>query len=368
MIDFSSALYLGFQHPSQALPPWERLTLGKPAALEEPSATTAVAKEFALLAGCERAMMAPSTLHAFLDLFEMLSTERVTLYIDSGIYAIMRWSIDRARAKGSRCIWIPHFDAAALRERLRWERPVDRAPVIVTDSFCPACGRAAPLAGYLESIDPLRGSIVMDDTQALGVLGEHPDALDPYGRGGGGSLRYHGIDAARVWSVGSLAKAFGSPVAMIGATVENIERLEEHSLTRVHCSPASAAVVHAAARSFALNRTQGDVLRRGLANLVRHFKYGLRKIGLVTTGGLFPVQTLVLPSGQVAARLQAELLRQGIHAVLQRQAAGAPAALTFLLSAMHTHRQIDRTCNAIAQALPVARDRKGVSNGSDVAV
>ena len=41
----------------------------------------------------------------------------------------------------------------------------------MTDGFCPGCGRAAPLREYLESARAQRGLLVLDDTQAIGVLG-----------------------------------------------------------------------------------------------------------------------------------------------------------------------------------------------------
>ena len=66
MIDFTSALYLGFSHASHELPAWEHLTLGKPAALETPELARHVGHKLARLIGCEAGIMAPSTLHVCL--------------------------------------------------------------------------------------------------------------------------------------------------------------------------------------------------------------------------------------------------------------------------------------------------------------
>jgi 8-amino-7-oxononanoate synthase len=91
MIDFTSALYLGMHHPSQSLQPWRQLTLGVPAALAEPPGAGEVALALAELQGCEQAVLMPSTLHLFWDLFGMLSKQPVTIYLDEGAYAIARW-------------------------------------------------------------------------------------------------------------------------------------------------------------------------------------------------------------------------------------------------------------------------------------
>ena len=77
MLDFTSALYLGLRHPSASLPPWDALTIGRPAALAEPPDAEAVAAEIASLQGCEAATLLPSTLHLFWDLFRVLDDGQV---------------------------------------------------------------------------------------------------------------------------------------------------------------------------------------------------------------------------------------------------------------------------------------------------
>ena len=49
MLDFTSALYLGFSHESWRMPGWDRLTLGKPAALESPPGAREVERDLAAL-------------------------------------------------------------------------------------------------------------------------------------------------------------------------------------------------------------------------------------------------------------------------------------------------------------------------------
>ena len=100
VLDFTSALYLGLRHPSPSLRPWSGLTTGKPAALEPPPGSAAIAGRFAALVGCERATPVASTLHLFWDLFGLLARDRVRIYMDEGTYAIARWGVERAAARG----------------------------------------------------------------------------------------------------------------------------------------------------------------------------------------------------------------------------------------------------------------------------
>ena len=58
VLDFTSALYLGLRHPSPSLRSWSGLTTGKPAALELPPVSAAIAGRFAALVGCESAVPA----------------------------------------------------------------------------------------------------------------------------------------------------------------------------------------------------------------------------------------------------------------------------------------------------------------------
>ena len=96
MLDFTSVLYLGIRHAHHTLRPWAQLTTGRPAALEPAPEAVAVAQDLAQLLGCERAVLAPSTLHLYWDLFDVLANDRIAIYADAGIYPIARWGIERA--------------------------------------------------------------------------------------------------------------------------------------------------------------------------------------------------------------------------------------------------------------------------------
>ena len=132
-----------------------------------------------------------------------------------------------------------------------------RAPVVVADGFCPACGRAAPVPAYLDLLKSSRGWLVIDDTQALGILGHSPGPQAPLGRGGGGTLRWYGAPAERVVTISSLAKGFGVPVAMLGGPRDFVERFNRLSKTRVHCSGISWVELHAAEASGRIQRAVG---------------------------------------------------------------------------------------------------------------
>ncbi len=334
-LDFTSALYLGLRHPSWALRPWARFTTGVPAALREPRSAAAIARRLASLIGCESATLGTSTLHIFWDLIHGLSGPESIICMDAGLYPIARWGIERAAARGVPVQAFPHHDASEVRRRLTRESP-HRRPLIVTDGFCPRCGQPAPLTAYAEAARRWGGRLVVDDTQALGILGHDPGPGAPYGCGGGGSLPWNRLTGSDVIVVASLAKGLGVPLAILAGSSAAVSRFEATSQTRVHCSPPSVAALHAAAHALAVNRTHGDALRARLADLVVLFRRRLSSAGFPVTGGIFPVQTLATVHGDSAVRLHRALERQRVLTVLRQDAEGSGPRLTFLLSARHT--------------------------------
>jgi 8-amino-7-oxononanoate synthase len=351
VLDFTSALYLGLRHPSGSLRAWSALTTGKPIVLETPAAAVDVAGQLAALQGCQRATLLPSTLHLFWDLFGLLADEQVRIYMDEGAYRIARWGVERAAAQGVAVRTFAHHDAAAARALIERDGRGRSRPVILTDGFCPLCGEPAPIASLLQIVERHGGQLVLDDTQAFGVLGEQPCAATPFGRGGGGSLKWHGVSSPHAIAGSSLAKAFGVPIAVLSGSQPLIRRFEQRSETRLHCSPPSLAALHAAEHALAINRAQGDRRRLYMSRLVARFRAELRHIGLAAHGGLFPVQMINARNRIDARTLHLRLLGRGIRAVLVRCCRGIEMRLGFLINALHRPADIDRVIEALDGAM-----------------
>jgi 8-amino-7-oxononanoate synthase len=351
--DFTSALYLGLRHATGALQPWARLTRGAPAALREPPGAAAAERGLAVLVGTEAAVLAPSTVHLAVDLGTLADPERDALLVDAGAYPILRWGVERARARGVPVAEFAHHDCDALRRALAGREVGGRRPLVVTDGVCPACGGPAPLQAYRELAASRRGRLVVDDTQALGVLGRGPDRRRPYGSGGGGSLRWHGMPRAHVVVVCSAAKALGAPVAALCGEAATVSEFRARSQTRVHCSPPSAAAIAALRAALTVNRTRGDHLRRVLLALVTRLRAGLERLGLPVAGGPFPVQALPwLPPVQ-AGRLHSRLLERGVATV--QLGDGHRSRIVFLLTARHRESDVDAALAALAECWPARR-------------
>ena len=255
-----------------------------------------------------------------------------------------------AAARGVSVQSFADHDPDALGRLLKRDALVGRRPVVVADGFCPACGQPAPINLYLDCIRAHQGILVLDDTQALGILGHSPEPNAPYGLGGGGSLRWSHVNGSDVLLISSLAKGFGVPVAVLSGDGDVVRWFEEKSDTRVHCSPPSIAVIHAAERALAVNENRGDSLRLRLAHLVRYFRHRLIESGFSAIGGFFPVQTLGPMPGLSAATVHERLLGLGVRTILLNGHGGSGPRLTFLLTARHSQIELDYAVGALALA------------------
>jgi 8-amino-7-oxononanoate synthase len=350
VIDLTSSLYLGLRHDSRSVPGWQRLTTGVPAALAQASAAGTLAQGLAALIGTEAATLAPSTLHAFWDLFAGLDAREI--HVDAGTYPIAWWGAERAQCRGAVVRPFRHHDPAALRQAVadqgRGRNPQDgRHPVVLTDGFCPGCGRVAPIESYLAIVAPVGGLVVVDDSQALGILGT-PAPGHPFGRGGGGAARWLRLSSPGLLVVASLAKGFGVPITTVAGSNAAIRQYMATSETRVHCSPPSNAHLHSAIAAMGINTARGDALRRRLAELISQFR---SMLGVPLTPGLFPVQSTGADTGLDLGLLHLRLAELGIKTVLNWPRCRQGKALTFIITAAHQKADITQAAQAVEIAL-----------------
>lgn len=317
MIDFSSALYLGMKHPAATLGDWTALTTGKPAALQEAPAARALASQLALLQGLPAATLLPSTLHLFLDLFAMLAGEPLVVLVDDGAYPVARRG---AAASGLPLRVFRRGDVDGAARLARTWHLAGRRPLILADGVCPGVPGLPPLAEYAALARGGGGYLLLDDTQALGLLGP----------GGAGSVALHGLGGDGLLVGASLAKAFGAPLAVLGGGAAMIARFERHSQTRLHGGAPSCVALAAGLRAMALNQRHGDVLRARLLARVRQLRGALASAGIACRGGLFPVQSVPLAPGVDVMALHAALRADGYETV-----PAGRGVLTLLLRADH---------------------------------
>jgi 8-amino-7-oxononanoate synthase len=358
-IDLTSSLYLGLYHSSASLPAWRRLTTGAPAALVEPPGSAELARELAASIGGAQGLLMSSTLHVFVDLF-MNGLLGAALFCDAALYPVASIGVELARGRGAPVRSIPHLTSNVDARGLERHTPRGRFPVIVTDGFCVGCGRAAPLAQYVGAVRELGGLVVVDDTQALGLLGADPTARAPFGSSGGGSARHQGLQGES-WLIGaSLAKAWGAPIACLVGPSAILSALEERGGMLVHSSAPSRAAVLAARRALNAEARVIEQRRRALAEHIIALRQGLAAVGIRARGGLFPVQSIAAPDvggDEALLCLHETLAARGVITTISRARCSRERTLTLVLRADHRREQIQHAVDEIQQALARVRPR-----------
>lgn len=346
MVDFTSALYLGHSPLSSPFPQHLSVTTGKPAALYEPRLHQVVAQEVARRQGLERGILAPSTLHIFWDIVSLLNQSNVVL-VDESIYPLGRWGIMRALFKKVPVATFRANNLEQLGRLVYTHKQQNRIPWIVTDGWNMERAQPAPLAQYLEILKDCRESILLvDDTQAFGILGHRAATGTPYGCGGGGCMPYLGLQSSKLLTVTSLAKGLGVPVAVLAGNPERINQFRQRSDVRVHTSPVSNLHAWAAWQALQTDQQNGDDRRNRLYQNVTLFQRMLRAVG--TSGGFFPVQKLKLVHTATVLTLYHSLKARGIYSLLLASKQPLPVPeLAFCLRADHTTEAIMYTCRQI---------------------
>lgn len=315
-MDFTASLYLGMKHGSKEINGWQQLTTGIPAELGESGEAIYAGNQAAGMQGLECGMVAPSTLHLYWDLYDYLSRQPVMVFMDEKVYPVSRYGIEKLLLRNIPVYPFRHFDAAHLAELVQQHCRKPLQPVIITDGWCPACGTAPPLSRYTTVAKPLNGCVVIDDTQAFGILGAGSRAITPYGKGGGGLLQWQAVPSGNIITIVSLAKGLGVPLAVMSGSRKFIGAFARHSETRINSSPVSQAHLQAALHAFHLNRIEGDERRSALWRNTCLFRALLQKAGIAVQGGIFPVQTIRCRSRQQTVWLWEELKKKKIRTVL----------------------------------------------------
>jgi 8-amino-7-oxononanoate synthase len=186
------------------------------------------------------------------------------------------------------------------------------------------------------------GLVIVDDSLSYGVLGRrHGD--EAFGDGTG-TIRWlsHGHNGI-LW-LASLAKAYGTPIAVLTGPRVVVESLQSTG-NRLHASAPSAPDLHAAWRALTL-REEVRQRRRRLHALVMLLRTGLINAGLAVRGLPFPVVPIPMPT-PMALRWWGLLRSNGIDALVQLPRCLPGAQVSFALSPRHSPVEVGRVVGSL---------------------
>jgi len=246
--------------------------------------------------------------------------------------------IDAARLSGARLQRYPHLDGATLARQLTESTNGD--VLIASDGVFSMDGDIADVPELLHQANACNGWLLIDDAHGFGVIGKH----------GRGTQEHFGIrdSDARLITVGTLGKAFGTSGAFVAGSDELIETLIQEARTYIYTTALPPAVAHATLTSLQLVEKE-DWRRVHLDSLVRYFRDAARQYGLPLMASTTPIQPLLLGDSEAAMLSSKALLDQGIlvSAIRPPTVPQGQARLRITLSAAHQTEDVDRLIEAL---------------------
>ncbi|HWB14181.1 MAG TPA: glycine C-acetyltransferase [Pirellulales bacterium] len=287
--------------------------------------------------GAEDTILYSSCFDANGGLFETLLGAEDAIISDELNHASI---IDGIRLSKAQRLRYKNNDMADLEAKLR-EAQSARFRLIATDGVFSMDGIIANLPGVCELADRYDALVMVDDSHAVGVLGEQ----------GRGSHEHHGLLGRIDIITGTLGKALGG--ASGGYTSgrrEIVELLRQRSRPYLFSNSLAPPIVGASLAVLELLKTSSE-LRERLRDNTRFFRQGLSQRGFNIVPGEHPIVPIMLGDAPLAARMAEELLNRGIYVIgfSYPVVPQGKARIRVQLSAAHTRDDLVQALDAFSE-------------------
>jgi glycine C-acetyltransferase len=276
-------------------------------------------------------------------LFETLLGEQDAVISDELNHASI---IDGVRLCRARRLRYRNRDMAHLEEQLKSAADARRR-LIATDGVFSMDGYVAPLDEICELADRYDAMVMVDDSHAVGFVGEH----------GRGTPELHGV-ADRVDVVtGTLGKAMGGASGgYTSGRKEIIELLRQRSRPYLFSNSVAPAVVGASLKVLDLLEAGGD-LRARLRENTALFRERMTGLGFDILPGDHPIVPVMIGDAAKASKLADLLLAKGVYVIgfSYPVVPVGKARIRCQVSAAHSGADLETAASAFA----AARDELG---------
>ncbi len=266
--------------------------------------------------------------------FQGLRNDFDAVYLDASAHFALQ---DGARTAGKPVHTFRHCDPADLARVIAETLPPGQVPAVGCDGIFPTSGEISPLDRYYAVVEPLGGYVVVDESHALGVLGDH----------GRGAVEKFGLPRSHVVGGGSSAKGFCAYGGMSAGPKDLMDKLVWSPPGRgASAGMTGAAAATAASLRYVLRHPE---LLVGLREKIVYFRRALRAVGVGTPDSESPVVSFQIGDAATMQRLQQELFEeQGIFVLYSTYiGAGPEGVLRTAIFADHSIADIDRLVAAL---------------------
>jgi glycine C-acetyltransferase len=233
-------------------------------------------------------------------------------------------------------------DMAELEARLRdADAAGARFKLVVTDGVFSMDGAFAKLPEICDLADRHRALVMVDDSHAVGFVGE----------GGRGTPEHLGVMGRVDLVTGTLGKALGGAAGgYVSGSREIVEWLRQRARPYLFSNTLPPVIAAVSLKVLDLVEAGGD-LRRRLRENARHFRAELTKLGFDLVPGEHPIIPVMLGDAKLAQEFAARLMDEGVYAIgfFFPVVPKGQARIRTQMSAAHSRDDLDLAVAAFAK-------------------
>jgi len=289
--------------------------------------------------GMEDTILYSSCFDANAGLFETLLGPEDAIISDALNHASIIDGVRLCKAKRYR---YANNDMAALEQSLiDADAAGARFKLIATDGVFSMDGVIANLQGVCDLAEKYNAMVMVDDSHAVGFVGED----------GRGSHEYCDVMGRVDIITGTLGKAMGGASGgYTSAKKEVIEWLRQRSRPYLFSNSLAPAIVNASLQVLKL-LAEGGELRKTLKENTAYFRTNMEAAGFTCAGADHAIVPVMLGDAKVASDMANKLLAEGIY-VIGFSFPVVPkgqARIRTQISAAHTKEQLDQAISAFTR-------------------
>ncbi|WP_322030866.1 glycine C-acetyltransferase [Paraburkholderia sp. J76] len=274
-------------------------------------------------------------------LFETLLGEEDAIISDELNHASI---IDGVRLSKARRYRYRNNDLSDLEAKLKEaDEAGARYKLIATDGVFSMDGIIADLKGICDLADRYGALVMVDDSHAVGFIGEH----------GRGTPEHCGVLQRVDIITGTLGKALGGASGgYIAAKQEVIDLLRQRSRPYLFSNTLTPSIAAASLAVLELIASdEGAQLRRRVHENGAQFRREMSALGFTLVPGEHPIIPVMLGDAQLASKMADALLHEGVYVIgfSYPVVPKGRARIRTQMSAAHTPEQIGRAVEAFAR-------------------
>lgn len=249
--------------------------------------------------------------------------------------------IDGIRLCKARRLRYANRDMAELEAQLIASADA-RTRVIVTDGVFSMDGSLAPLAEICDLAERYDALVMVDDSHAVGFVGEH----------GRGTPELAGVSDRVDIYTGTFGKALGGASGgYVAAHAELVALLRQRARPYLFSNTVAPAVVAGTLAALDLIAGSGDDRER-LRQNAAHFRARMTEEGFDLIPGEHPIVPVMFGDAALAARIADHMLGDGVYVIAFSYPVvpQGTARIRVQLSAAHSHDDIEKAVAAFVSA------------------